>query len=892
MLNDKVVVVTESGRRMAQAWALEPARSCAKFTLRSRGSREALQQNADMPGGAGEEADTFATESNATELLSAGASGAVATHRKGRGSNRLGRGQGRLCGFGLMMARSGFAAAVALLLTLYGASAQVTEEVDADPSVNDKDSSSTDRPLPAAGPESEATNLESIIVTGTRIRGGTTPSPVITIGSERIREEGFADLGEVIRNIPQNFSGGQNPGVVTATGSGNAYNQNATGGSSLNLRGIGADATLTLLNGRRLPNSGFGQAVDISAIPVDAVERIDIVADGASAIYGSDAVAGVGNVVLKRELDGVTLSARHGGATDGGLTTREYAAVAGAVWASGGLIATYKDSTIDPIRAGQRGYTAHMDQPFVLYPASDLGSGLLSVYQALGERVELQLDALRTERSQTWFQNYGAFYYENFSETTTTSVAPGVEFALPGGWVGTVGAAWGKDSNINTTRMVVADASTLALHSCYCNESESLEAGAEGPLFALPGGEARLAVGAGNRKSRYENVSYLRGTREGGRQGSRHAYAELNLPLVAADMGIAGVRRLVLSAALRAEDYDSFGSVTTPKLGVIYSPGTDFTLKASWGESFKAPMLSQLYANRIAGLWTASAVGGEGYPTDATVLMAFGGNPELEPERANTLSTSLAFHPAALPALEAELTWFRVNYDQRVVQPLPVYSQSLSNPALADFILYSPDEEDLAAVLATYSHAFYNYASADYDPDKVVAIAYGQYANAMRQRIEGIDLGGNYRMDLATGRLTLRGSASWLDSSQRNTANQPPFDLAGTLFYPARFSARLGAVWDNGSLTASAFANHVDGVVDRTTGRRTSSFTTVDATVRYVIDRRRGPWSGLEISFTGQNLLDREPPLYAPVAMTDVPYDSTNYSAIGRFLSIALSKHW
>ncbi|HZX70897.1 MAG TPA: secretin and TonB N-terminal domain-containing protein, partial [Rhodanobacter sp.] len=104
----------------------------------------------------------------------------------------------------------------------------------------------------------EPTTLQSVTVTGTRIRGGTTPSPVITIGSEQIQEEGFGDLGEVIRHIPQNFNGGQNPGVMTATGSGNLYNQNATGGSSLNLRGIGADATLTLLNGRRLPGSGFG----------------------------------------------------------------------------------------------------------------------------------------------------------------------------------------------------------------------------------------------------------------------------------------------------------------------------------------------------------------------------------------------------------------------------------------------------------------------------------------------------------------------------------------------------------------------------------------------------------------------------------------------------------
>src|SRR3546814_12670163 len=89
----------------------------------------------------------------------------------------------------------------------------------------------------------EATDVATVTVTGTRIRGGTSPSPVITIGIENIREEGFADLGEVIRSVPQNFSGGQNPGVVAAVGSGNTYNQTVTGGSSPNFRGAGAAAT-------------------------------------------------------------------------------------------------------------------------------------------------------------------------------------------------------------------------------------------------------------------------------------------------------------------------------------------------------------------------------------------------------------------------------------------------------------------------------------------------------------------------------------------------------------------------------------------------------------------------------------------------------------------------
>src|SRR5690606_6864079 len=165
-------------------------------------------------------------------------------------------------------------------------------------------------------------------------------------------------LGEVIRAVPQNFNGGQNPGVTL--GSGGLANQNLTGGSSLNLRGLGPDATLTLLNGRRLAYGGFVRAIDIGAISVGAVDRMEIMADGASAIYGSDAVGGVGNVILKRDYEGIEIAARYGNATGGGLATREYSATAGTVWTGGGMIAAYQDTTVDPIRAADRAYTAYM----------------------------------------------------------------------------------------------------------------------------------------------------------------------------------------------------------------------------------------------------------------------------------------------------------------------------------------------------------------------------------------------------------------------------------------------------------------------------------------------------------------------------------------------------
>src|SRR3546814_17100042 len=99
---------------------------------------------------------------------------------------------------------------------------------------------------------------------------------------------------------------------------------------------------------------GIAQAIDISAIPVEAVDRVEIVADGASAIYGYDAVGGVANVILKRDFDGVVLGVRYGAAPDGGLDTREYPTTAGTSWSSGGIVDTIKGRPTTPSYAHQR----------------------------------------------------------------------------------------------------------------------------------------------------------------------------------------------------------------------------------------------------------------------------------------------------------------------------------------------------------------------------------------------------------------------------------------------------------------------------------------------------------------------------------------------------------
>ncbi|MGN6227433.1 MAG: TonB-dependent receptor domain-containing protein [Dyella sp.] len=735
--------------------------------------------------------------------------------------------------------------------------------------------------------------LDAVNVTGTRIQGGTSPSPTISLSQAEFRQQGLNDLGEVIRDIPQNYRGGQNPGVSPSPGGGDVTNQDVTGGSALNLRGLGPDATLTLLNGRRMSYDGFVQAVDIGAIPIEAVDRLEIVPDGASALYGSDAVAGVANVILKRDFEGVTLGTRYGSSTEGGLTTHEYSATAGTTWNSGGLIASLKKENQDPINADQRGYTRQMEDPTTIYPGSSLKSGLFSLHQSLGAVAEFSLDALRTIRGQTTTSAYPGYYYLTLSNTSALLLAPSLKFYLPNEWTLTADLTRGRDSSRFTDYFLTADTSELESSGCYCNRSHAWEIGVEGPLLQTGEEAVRLAAGIGSRGNDFQ--VHFQGADDGerGSDRSKFAYAELAVPLVSAQSPRPGVQRLELSVAARTEDYDSFGQVTTPKLGIIYDPVAALTLKAAWGRSFKAPTLVQRYSGRITYLWNADEVGGSGFPPGATLLMSYGGNPALKPERAKTWTASIALHPESLPGLDAELAYFSIDYTGRVAQPIANLNNVLSDPAYAQFVTYEPTEAQLTQA-ERYGDAFYNFTGADYDPGKVVAVARDEYVNVEMQQARGVDMNGSYRFDLTSGRLVMSLAASWLKSSQRDAADTPAFDLSGTMFHPAKFNGRFGMLWLRGGLTAAGFVNYTQGVTSSFTPvkERTSSFATFDTTVTYRTRDGGGLLDGLLISLGVQNLFDRKPPLYTPPSTDYVPYDSTNYSAIGRYVNVSLARHW
>src|SRR3546814_17622167 len=109
------------------------------------------------------------------------------------------------------------------------------------------------------------------------------------------------------------------------------------------------------------------------------------------------------------------------------------------------------------------------------------------------------------------------------------------------------------------------------------------------------------------------------------------------------------------------------------------------------------------------------------------------------------------------------------------------------NPNYAEFLQLSTTAEAQAALLAVYT-AFYNFSGVPYDPTKVVAIIRDEYINVARQRIKGLDLSGSYKFDLGASRMTIRGSASFLESSQQTSREHTHYDIEDTSINPAKYS--------------------------------------------------------------------------------------------------------
>ena len=217
-----------------------------------------------------------------------------------------------------------------------------------------------DAPRASVAPAANGANTNfdntPIIVTGSRIARPETAdsNPVVSVGAQRIQEAGTTNVTDYLKTIPAlvGSSGGYD-------NSGSRAGIGYTGLNLLNLRNLGADRTLVLIDGRRHVGSVDGlQAVDINTIPEDLIDRVEILTGGASAIYGADAVSGVVNFIMKRDFEGITGRAQAGISSRGDAGQRLISLTAGHNFADGrgNLTLSWEHGEEDRLDVRQRGY--------------------------------------------------------------------------------------------------------------------------------------------------------------------------------------------------------------------------------------------------------------------------------------------------------------------------------------------------------------------------------------------------------------------------------------------------------------------------------------------------------------------------------------------------------
>lgn len=225
-------------------------------------------------------------------------------------------------------------------------------------STQERTSESSDGQFASA--DEEGATLEEIVVTGSRIRGvAPVGSPMLVLDRDEIQRSGFATTQQLIQRLPQNFRGDASEDIPVNDDSA----VNTGRGAGINLRGLGSSATLVLLNGRRISQGGgFGASyIDVSSIPVSAIDRVEVLTDGASAIYGSDAIAGVVNFVLRDDFEGAETGLRYGSVTDGGLDEIQFHQLFGTNWESGRTFIAYEYFDRSNLDSSERPYTADSD---------------------------------------------------------------------------------------------------------------------------------------------------------------------------------------------------------------------------------------------------------------------------------------------------------------------------------------------------------------------------------------------------------------------------------------------------------------------------------------------------------------------------------------------------
>jgi iron complex outermembrane receptor protein len=418
------------------------------------------------------------------------------------------------------------------------------------------------------------------------------------------------------------------------------------------------------------------------------------------------------------------------------------------------------------------------------------------------------------------------------------------------------------------------------------------EAKADGPLFDLPGGPIRAAIGYEGQRLTVDQLQ-IQGTITAKTGASRFFargvnsfYAEFLIPIVGEGNRMPGIYGLDLNVAGRYDDYSDVGSTTNPKIGVNYSPIEGLRFHGSWGESFRAPGIAQIYGNS-----NSLFVQNYSDPTCGCIRQGVarsGGNPNLKPETARTWSIGGDWNPTFLPNAQLSVTYFDIKYENQVTNflaDLTILNRE-AQFAGTGVITRNPSAALIAQQLAETGFT-------GVLPNPVTLFVDGRSANTGVSITKGIDFQASYRIptdDWGDFTLAINGSR-FTKYETAITPAAPLIDNLNVIFNPLKFKSRASVRWTKGPWAAGAAWIHLNAYDNNLTApiQRVSTYDTFDGRVSYTFDELYGA-RDVSVSVDVRNIFDKDPPFVniAQSANGGGGFDPTLVNPAGRVISVVL----
>jgi len=745
---------------------------------------------------------------------------------------------------------------------------------------------------PAQNPIDSGTSQQEVVITGSHIHDNETVSPVKIYTRRTLEDAGVGSLAAFLPMILQDLRSNSKSTYVFGDG------QNGAHGTSFNLLGLGEPGTLVLLDGRRVAASALGNFVDVSLIPFAVIDRIEVLTGAAAAVYGGDSVAGVVNIILRREFEGLETNVGQAWPDHSGASQFWAAQTAGNSWTGGHVVASLSYSSDKPLLSTERPYS---NTPgYDLTPGLTDYSGYLFVDQMLSPNFSVDVDGLYTHRATVNHIDYllngtQVGPYGQNGVTHQYSFAPALNWTWGSGWHGV--AEFSISAN-RFTELTTYAADAMPSVAPYSTMSDArvrtADVRVDGPFAQLPGGDAKLAVGAGGRWEDYHSVG---SSTPGFASGSfdrrvRAGYGELNLPVVGARNSMPALRKLDFDLAVRAERYSDAGFTANPRVGFTWQPIEHLSIRSTYGTSFATARFADTLTayNAMFVLRTPSSTCASG---SCLLVEEFGANSSYRPERSRSYNVGVDWAPEYPAGLQLGADFYSISYLDQISSPPNVETLLTHSANFAGLVVPDPNLRYISNVLARgamYPQGVSNLAGS-YDPSAVDFYIDGRTRNLAQTFAKGIDFHMLYSVSsrYAAWTLELLGSRV-LKLENRASPDAPGVSVIDTFAHPLarRYEGRVRVQFSNIAiqLQANYAGRYTNTLVSPPTP--VSGWTTLDAMLVAPLDGIFTGWgTRARLELNVKNLLNRDPP-YVETPQVPDGYDPVNADALGRVITVRL----